>query len=186
MGKSKIFKYVPLIIALCGVIMLIAAFFLPYAAADSEYKEWLVDHADGMYAEEIGMTNSDAIGISPFEFLRIYIYGASNYSGSNQTISVICIVMIGLIAGFTLLCTLFAALRKPIPLIVFDILTLAVLLLMNYDFESRGVISNGRYDWGIASYLYFIGFTVTFVGAVWLLIIKIKAKKSSKMTQEEI
>lgn len=180
MGKSKIFKYVPLIIALCGVIMLIAAFFLPYAAADSEYKEWLTNHGDGMYAEEIGMTNSDAIGISPFEFLRIYIYGASNYSGSNQAISVTCIVMIGLIAGFTLLCTLFTALRKPIPLIVFDILTLAVMLLMNFDFESRGVISNSRYVWGIAYYLYFIGSAVTFAGAVWLLITKIIAKKSRK------
>ena len=186
MGKSKIFKYVPLIIALCGVIMLISAFFLPYAAAKSEYREWLTDHADGMYAAEIGMTNGDAIGISPFEFFRIYFYGASNYSGDNQIISIICIVMISLIAVFTLLCTLFAALRKPIPLIVFDILTLAVLLLMNYDFKDRGVISNSRYDFGIANYLYFIGVAVTLVGAVWLLITKIIAKRSSRTVQEEI
>ena len=132
------------------------------------------------------MTNGNAIGISPFEFFRIYIYGASNYSGDNQIISIICIVMISLIAGFTLLCTLFTALGKPIPLIVFDILTLAVLLLMNYDFEDRGVISNSRYDFGIANYLYFIGVAVTFVGAVWLLITKIIAKRSSRTVQEEI
>lgn len=186
MGKSKIFKYVPLIIALCGVIMLIAAFFLPYAAADSEYREWLTDHADGMYAEEIGMINSDAIDISPFEFLRIYIYGASNYSGSNKAISVECIVMLSLTAGFTLLCTLFAALRKPIPLIVFDILTLAVLSLMNFDFEYRGVIPSSNYNWGAAKYIYFIGFAVTFAGAVWLLITKIIAKKSRKTIREEL
>ena len=164
--------------------MLIAAFFLPYASATTEYKGWLSDHADSMYAEEIGMTNGDAIGISPFEFFRMYIYAASNYSGSNQAISIICIVMLSLMAGFTLLCTLFAALNKPIPLIVFDVLTLAVLLLMDFDFEDRGVVPSSNYDWGAAKYIYFIGFAVTLVGAVLLLIHKIKEKKSSKKTQE--
>ncbi len=178
MDKSKIFRYVPAAIALFGVIMLFAAFFLPYAAANAEYSEWLSNNADSMYAEEIGMTNGDAMGISPLEFLRMYIYGVSNYSGSNQMISIICIVMIGLIAVFTLLCALFAVLRKPIPLIVFDILTFAVLLLMNFDFEDRGVISNSRYNWGAAKYFYFIGIAITIVGAVWLLITKIKAKKT--------
>ena len=180
MGTSKILRDVPLVISLCGVIMLIAAFFLPYAAAKPEYSEWLSDHAGDMYAKGMGMTNGDAIGISPFEFLNIYIYGASNYSGNNQTIYIICIVLISLIAGFTLLCTLSVALRKSIPLIVFDILTFAVLLLMNYDFYSRGVISNNRYDFGIANYFYFIGFAVTFVGAMWLLITK-KCSKEIKL-----
>lgn len=185
MGKSKIFKYVPLIVALCGVIMLIAAFFLPYAAAESDYKEWLADHGDGMYAEEIGMTNSDAINISPLEFLRIYIYGASN-SVRNKAVSVECVVMLSLIAGFTLLCTLFATLRKPVPLMIFDIFTLATLSMMNFDLEYRGIIPNSNYNWGAAKYIYFIGFAVTFVGAVWLLITKIIAKKSRKTTQEGI
>lgn len=181
MEKTKILKYAPLAIALCGVILLIMAFFLPYAASNAEYGEWLSSNADGMYAEEIGMTNGDAIGISPFELFRMYIHGASNYSGNMQTISIICVVVIGLIGGFTILCTLFAALRKPIPLIVFDILTFVVFLLMNFDFEDRGVVPNSNYDWGIAYYLYFIGISVTFVGAVWLLIAKIKEKKSITM-----
>ena len=179
MNRSKILRYAPFIIALCGAILLIAAFFLPYAASNGEYGEWLSDHADGIYAEEIGMTNRDAIGISPFEFLRIYIYGASNYWGDMQTISIICVVVIGLIAGFTLLCTLFAALRKPIPLIVFDILTFGTFLLMNFDFEDRGIIQNTNYSWGVAYYLYFIGAVVILVGAVWLLVAKIKVKKSN-------
>ncbi len=179
MDKSKIFRHVPMAIALCGVIMLITAFFLPYAAANSEYGEWLSNNSDSMYAEEIGMTNGEAIGISPLEFLRLYIYGASNLSGNNQAISIICIVMIGLIAGFTLFCTLFAVLRKPIPMIVFDILTFVVLLLMNFDFKDRGVISSGsRYDWGLAYYFYFIGIAITLVGAIWLIITKNKIKKT--------
>lgn len=179
MNRSKILRYAPFIIALCGVILLIAAFFLPYAASNGEYGKWLSDHADGMYAEEIGMTNRDAIGISPFEFLRIYIYGASNYSGDTQTISIICVVVIGLIAGFKLLCTLFAALRKPIPLIVFDILTFGAFLLMNFDFEDRGIIQNTNYSWGAAYYFYYIGAVVILVGSVWLLVAKIKAKNSN-------
>ena len=179
MNRSKILRYAPFVIALCGAILLITAFFLPYAASNSEYGEWLSSHADSMYTEEIGMTNRDAIGISPFEFLRIYIYSTSNYSGDIQTISIICVVVIGLIAGFTLLCTLFAALRKPIPLIVFDVLTFGVFMLMNFDFEDRGIIQNSNYSWGAAYYLYFIGAVVILVGAVWLLVTKIKAKKSN-------
>lgn len=167
-------KFMPWAIALFGAIILIAAFFLPYAAAKADYGEWLSEHPDNMYAEEIGMTNKDAVGISPFEFFRMYLYYASNSSGYNQTVSIICVVTLGLTAGFTLLCALFAALRKPVPLIVFDVLTFAVLLLMNFDFEDRGVIPNRNYDWGAAKYVYFIGIAVTFAGAVWLLITKIK------------
>lgn len=177
MNKNKMLQCVPLIIVLSGIIILISAFFLPYASANTEYSEWLSNYAEGMYAEEIGMTNGDAIGISPLEFLRMYIYGVSNYSGNNQMISIICIVIIGLIAIFTLLCTLFAALRKPIPLMVFDILIFVIVLLMKFDFEDRGVISNSRYSWGVANYFYFIGIAITFVGAMWLLITKNKAKK---------
>lgn len=182
MDKSKISKYVPVAVALCGVLLLIAAFFLPYAAANAEYGDWLSDHADGMYAEEIGMTNRSAIGISPFEFLRIYIFGASNYSGDLQTISIICIVVIGLIAVFSLLCMLFAALRKAVPLIIFDVLTFGVFLLMNFDFTDRGVIKNGNYDFGAAYYLYFIGVAVTLVGAIWLLIEKTKPRNKTQLS----
>lgn len=181
MNRSKILRYTPFIIALCGAILLSAAFFLPYATSNSEYGEWLSNHADSMYAEAIGMTNRDAMGISPFEFLRIYIYGASNYLGDMQTISIICVVVIGLIAVFTLLCTLFAALRKPIPLIIFDILTFGAFLLMNFDFEDRGIVQNSNYSWGAAYYLYFIGVVVTLIGAVWLLVTKIKVKKANSV-----
>ncbi len=73
MDKSKIFRHVPMAIALCGVIMLIAAFFLPYASANSEYGEWLSNNADSMYAEEIGMTNGEAGLANYFYFIGIAI-----------------------------------------------------------------------------------------------------------------
>ena len=60
---------------------------------------------------------------------------------------------------------------------VFDILIFVIVLLMKFDFEDRGVISNSRYSWGVANYFYFIGIAITFVGAMWLLITKNKAKK---------
>lgn len=181
MSEVKTNRTVPMIAALCGVILLIAAFFLPYAAAGKEYREILTNTADEMYSEEIGMTNGEAADISLLEFFKIYAYGASNYSGTNQTISVICIVMFVLYAVFTLLCAIFALTKKGVPLIVFDVLALIVVFAMRFDFKDRRVIDNGVYNWGFANYFFFIGAAVVFVGAVLLIIANKKAKTSDAL-----
>lgn len=178
MGKGKTNRIVFMVIALLGVILLIAAFFLPFAAAKDEYREFLTNNADRMYSEEVGMTNGEAADISLLEFFRIYAYGVSNYSGQNQTISVICIVLFCLYAVFTLLCAIFALIKKGIPLAVFDVLTLIVIFIMRFDFKDRGTIENSMYDWGYGNYFFFIGAAVTLVGAVLLIIASKKAKIS--------
>ena len=43
-----------------------------------------------------------------------------------------------------------------------------------------GVISNSRYDWGIAQYIGYIGIAIVMVGAVALLVVKMKDKKQQK------
>ena len=88
--------------------------------------------------------------------------------------------MIAAFAVFALLTLLFSILRKSIPVIVFNILTFAVLRLIIWDFEDRGVISNSRYDGGIAQYIGYIGIAIVMVGAVALLVVKKKDRRKQK------
>ena len=152
---------------------------MPFASATDEYKEALEKFSDSMYIEELNMTNEEAINISLFEFIRIY----SSETGkeiSNDLSIVYVVVVIAAFAVFALLTLLFSILRKSIPVIVFNILTFAVLRLIIWDFEDRGVISNSRYDWGIAQYIGYIGIAIVMVGAVALLVVKMKDKKQQK------
>lgn len=75
---------------------------------------------------------------------------------------------------FTLL---FSVLKKPIPTILFNLLAFAVFRITKWDFEDRGVIPNSSYDWGIAQYICYISIIMVMMGAVALLVAKIKDKK---------
>lgn len=52
---------------------------------------------------------------------------------------------------------LFSALRKPVPVIVFSVLAIAMSMLLTWDFEDRGVIPSSSYDWGEARWIYLVG-----------------------------
>ena len=163
---------------LIGSAILLLTLFMPFASATDEYKEALEKFSDSMYIEELNMTNEEAINISLFEFIRIY----SSETGKeiSNDLSIVYVVVIAAFAVFALLTLLFSILRKSIPVIVFNILTFAVLRLIIWDFEDRGVISNSRYDWGIAQYIGYIGIAIVMVGAVALLVVKMKDKKQQK------
>ena len=87
-------------------------------------------------------------------------------------------------AFFVLLTLLFSILRKAIPVIIFDLLTFVVFRIIQWDFEDRGVISNSKYDGGIALYIGYIGVVIVMAGAVTLLVMKIKNKKQRKVLEQ--
>ena len=70
--KNKKMMY-PFLITVVAAILMLMMVFLPYASANSEYKEILIKDSDAMYVREIGMTNSEAINISLLEFVKIYL-----------------------------------------------------------------------------------------------------------------
>ncbi len=69
--KNKKMMY-PFLVTVVAAILMLMMVFLPYASANSEYKELLIKDSDAMCVREIGMTNSEAINISLFEFVKIY------------------------------------------------------------------------------------------------------------------
>ena len=174
--------FIPFFIALTGSLLLIAALFVPFASATEDYKEYLQEHPDGMYAEEIEMTNKEAINLSLFEFGRIYAKTAE--LGMSKEISITCLVIISVFAVLVILTTAFSVLKKPIAAIIFSLLSLGVFRVIMWDFDDRGVILNSRYDWGMAHYFCYIGAAAVFIGGVYLLITKSKLKKERKLIQK--
>lgn len=170
------------IIALIGSIMLIATLFLPFASATEKYREQLEKFPDTMYAEEIGMTNKDAVNISLFEFGKIY---SSTAAAQNaQAVSITCVVMISAFAIFALLSAIFSLLKKPIAIMIFNVLSLATFLLLKWDFNDRGVLPSSRYDCGMAQYFCYFGVAIVFVGAIIMLLIKINQNKNLEQMEE--
>ena len=104
---------------------------LPYASANSEHKDYLIEYSDDMYVQEIGMTNSEAVNISLVEFVRIYSEAINE--DMNKETSIVCIAIIAIFAVFALITIILTLLKKP-----------------------RGVIPNRFYDWGITNYLTYI------------------------------
>lgn len=176
-NKSRKFLF-PFLAMLIGSLMLVITLFLPFASATEDYKERLEEYSDSMYVEELDMTNEEAINISLFEFARIYSVAAE--MGMSKGVSIACMVIIAAFGAFALLTLLFSVLKKPIPAIIFNLLAFAVFRITKWDFEDRGVIPNSNYDWGMAQYICYIGIVVVMVGAVALLVVKIKDKKQRK------
>ncbi len=177
-NKGKIVQLLPFLTALAGAVILVLAFFLPYSSAEKEYKKYLKEYSDSMYAEEINMTNGDAVGISMLEYARMYAVAAKIGTFKEQRlIGIICVVLISMIGVFSLLTLLSAALKKPIALIIFNVINFGVFRMLSWDLEDRGVVPNSSYIWGISYYLYQICAVIILIGAIWLLVTKIRMKR---------
>ena len=171
MAKEKTFinmkrkMLCPFIITLIGAILMLVMLLLPYASANSEHKDYLIEHSD-----EIGMTNSEAVNISLVEFVRIYSEAINE--NINKETSIVCIAIIAIFAVFALITIILTLLKKPIGIIISDLLALVIFSIIHFDFKDRGVIPNRSYDWGITNYLTYIVGGVIIIGAVWMLIAK--------------
>lgn len=158
-----------------GSALLIAALFLPFATATEEYAEHLNRYPKRYLVEEIEMENADGIQISLMKFLRIY-YAAAKLEISRE-VGIACMVILFIFALFAIMTAIFSVCRKPILTILFDILSFAMINLVRWDFQERGVIPSRRYDWGIAAYAVYIGVMIVIAGAVVFLTEKRKQKR---------
>ena len=178
-GKKKIIV-VSFLAMLIGSIMLIITLFVPFASATDDHREYLEKYANTVSIEELDITNEQLLDVSLFA----RIYSALSGMEISRDISISCIAMISVFAFFALLTLLFSILRKAIPVIIFDLLTFVVFRIIQWDFEDRGVISNSKYDGGIALYIGYIGVVIVMAGAVTLLVMKIKNKKQRKVLEQ--
>ena len=152
--KTKRMLY-PWLVMLVGAVLLLITLLLPYASSTKEHKE---------------MPN-----VSLVEYVRIYATAAS-YDGYKDA-AVATVVIIVIFAVLSLLTMLLSVLKKTIGVIVFDFLALISFHLIHFDFADRGVLPSNWYNWGIASCLGYIAGIAVIAGAVWMIVVRRKAKR---------
>ena len=144
--------FIPFLIMIVVSLALAASFFLPYASVTAETRAVIEKYPDEIFFPEVEMAAKDAADMSLLNFFNIYSYMAGN--NISVDVATTCVVMISLLALFTVLIILFVILKRPVPIIVFTLLGFGVFFLLGTDFQMRKVIGAGKYDFSIA-YLFF-------------------------------
>lgn len=149
-------------------VLLVVAFFLPYASAVEEYRSALGQ----LSGNPFGVANEELADISLFEYARIYLNAAP------ETFVAVYVPLTVAPAVLGVLTLLFSVLRKPVPAIVFSVFTLGVTSLLSWDFEDRGVIPSDTYDWGVARWVYLVAGVAVIACAIWQIVLRRRARRA--------
>ena len=148
----------PMLAALLCVVLLIVSIFLPYMTAEAEYREL------------VAAMEQDT-SLSLMDFAKIYKEQNEDYL----------VKILGILAGLGLLSALFAVCRKPILVMLTDILTTAWAVMIRMVFSGSAY----GYEFGIGSAMIFVACAGVMVSAIWMLVAKIKTKKAAKRAQRK-
>ena len=168
-------RSIPAIVGIVCAALMVAALFLPYATATSDGAAYLRNHSSQSVMQGFDLTADQMTNMSLVDFARAYLALAEH---GYQQLSGIYMGLVVAMAAAALLMALCFAKRRPIGVLVFDVLVFGVFSLQNADYASRGVVPSANYDWGVAYYLVFVVLAVAALAAVWLLVEKKRAKKT--------
>ena len=163
----------PFIATLIGVLIMVIALFLPYMTAVGDMAEYIEKYPDRVEIESLEMTASDLANVPVISVSNIItgVYGEDD----GQIANIIVIVFCGCLA----LTALLAILKKPIAVMIFDLLTGGVFFFLNFLMK-EDFISDDKYAWGIGYYAILIAAIAIFAGAIWLLVTKVSLKREAK------
>lgn len=171
----------PMILAAVLAAIMILTVFMPYASATEKHAKRLEDFSDYYSVEELDMTGKDLINISMAEFARMYGTMSEELFGDSS--GVLYVVIVILIAGFSIGTLIFSVCKKPIGAIVFNILATLVFLVQNFDYKDRGIIPSDNYNWGIAYYIFIVCAVAVLAFAVVGIVMKILSKRNAPEAQ---
>lgn len=168
----------PFIVGLVGVLILAIALFLPYLTAVGEMAEYIKHNPDRVEFASLNLTAGDLANVPIISVSKLItgVYGEND----GQIANIIVLVFCGL-SAFT---AVFVVVKKPIAVMIFDLLAGGTFFfltsLMKDDF-----IDADKYARGIGYYAILIAAVGIFASAVWMLVIKIAAKKQLKAEVKE-
>ena len=178
--EDPVFKFrFPRLVAILVSIVALAAFFLPYISSTPEYAEYLEARGTEKVYESSDLTVGDMKEMSLVEYAKVYLQAGKEMYRDAAT-GIFYGVLIGLLAVFTLLELLFALGKKPVPLILFSLLTGGLFYLIEWDFADRGIMPNSDRVWGIAHQLYYPCAALLLICGIWMLTAKKKTKRQKK------
>lgn len=163
----------PFIATLIGVLIMVIALFLPYMSAVGDMAEYIEKYPDRVEIESLEMTASDLANVPIISVSNIItgVYGEDD----GQIANIIVMVFGGCLA----LTALFAIFKKPIAVMIFDLLTGGVFFFLNFLMK-EDFISADKYAWGIGYYAILIAVIAIFAGVIWLLVTKVSLKREAK------
>ena len=163
----------PFIVTLIGVLLLVVGIFLPYLTAVGEMGEYIEKYPDRIEIKDLELTASDLKDIPLISVSQIItgIYGEDDGTVAN--------VIVMVFGGFLALTALFVILKKPIAVIIFDLLTYGVFAFLNTSMK-EDFIDPDKYAWGIGYYIITLAIFVVIASSVWMLVKKIIAKRELK------
>lgn len=171
---------IPMLVAIVLAFLMFLTIFMPYASATEEHAERLEKYSDYYAFEELDMKGEDLINISMTEYAKVYSNMSEEMFGDSAT-GALYVVLVVLIAVFSIGVLAFVFFKKPIAVIVFDILAFIVFCIQNWDYKDRGIIPSDNYNWGAAYYIFIICAIAVLVCAVATIVLK---KISEKKTVE--
>lgn len=163
----------PFLIALIGSIGLCAGFFLPYVSNTSDDIDSIRAYYGEDVIEEVGLTVDEFVDLSIFDFTKIY-------KSIDKDIGTVYAVIPWTICGVSILIMLFVLMRKPILILFFDVI-ISFLLYVFFDGWGRRFVENDIYISAVSYYLYPACVVIVAVGAIWMLVVKIKRKRQRKL-----
>lgn len=148
----------PMLAALLCVALLIVSIFLPYMTAEEDYREMVE-----------AMEHDTSLSLRDF---------AKIYKGQNEDSFT---KIVGILSSLGVISAIFAVCRKPIMVMLMDILTTAwaVMIRMLFSDSAYG------YEFGIGGTLIFVACIGIMVSAIWMLVAKIKTKKAAKRVERK-
>ena len=158
------------------LFLMVVSLFLPYMTAVGDMAKYIEKNPDRVEIESLKLTASDLANVPIISVGNIItgVYGEDD----GQIANIIVMVFGGCLA----LTALFTILKKPIAFMIFNLLTGGVFFFLNFLMKEDFTAAD-KYAWGVGYYITMIAAVVIFVGAIYLLVEKIKAKKQKKAMQ---
>lgn len=145
----------PFLITLFAAILFAMAFFMPYATVTEEYEDYYIG---GYYYSDVDMDGDDLKNVSLMDFASIYSEIGDEY--------IVYTMFISFLALFAFLSLLFAILKKPIPIIVFSVISLFIFFVLSFAFSERSIVPSARYDRGFGYFIMIVSIIISFVGSI--------------------
>ena len=167
--------FIPFIVAVIGSALMILTIFLPYTSATKEFAERIDSYPEAVAYSNTDIKAGDVKNVSMVQYASMYSSNSKEILHQSSVGAIYVVIVVG-IGIFSLLSLIFALLKKPIPLIISDVLAFGVFTFLGWDFRDRGLMRSA-YNGGIGYYLFYIGIVMALVGAVLLIMAKKKGKK---------
>lgn len=169
---------IPRIIVILAAVCAIAAFFLPYISATDEYRTYLNSRASERPFDSVDITVGQMADMSLFMYAKTYFQGGEEFFRS-QGDGIFYGVLLSSIACFGLLILLAALGKKPILILIFDILMAVAFYAVNWDFVDRRIMPDSNRIWGISHGLYYPIAVIIAIAAIWMFVAKRQMKKTA-------